>query len=93
MYQTYIADITIDAKDIILRSLLLKHLVFSGNCTKLSENGDQGNKVKTKEVKVWSWIFSFSNVYASDLSYVFMDEINFTLLELCVGCLITFNKL
>ena len=93
MYRTYITDITVSAKDIILRSLLLKRLVFSGNCTNLCENGDQGNKVKTKEVKAWSWIFSFSNVYASDLSYVFMDEMSFTLLELGAGCLTTFNKL
>ena len=93
MYRTYITDITVSAKDIILRSLLLKRLVFTGNCTNLCENGDQGNKVKTKEVKALSWIFSFSNVYASDLSYVFMDEMSFTLLELGAGCLTTFNKL
>ena len=42
----------------------------------LSENGDQGNKIKTKEVEVWSWIFSFSIVYASNLSHVFMDKMN-----------------
>ena len=90
VYQTYITEFTVIAKDIILRLLLWKRLVFSGNCTNLS---DQGNKVKTKEVELWSWIFSFSNVYASELSYIFMDEINFSLLELCAGCLTIFSKL
>ena len=42
----------------------------------LSENGDQGNKIKIKEVEVWSWIFSISSVYASNLSHVFMDKMN-----------------
>ena len=42
---------------------LWKRLLDSGNCTNLSENGDQGNKVKAEEVEVWSWIFSFSSVY------------------------------
>ena len=42
----------------------------------LSENGDQGNQVMAKEVEVWSWIFSFSSVYASNLSYIFMDKMN-----------------
>ena len=50
MQQTYIKDITVNCKDIILRSLLWKRLLDSGNCMNLSENGDQGNKVKDKEV-------------------------------------------
>ena len=34
----------------------------------LSENGEQGNKVKAKEDEIWnSRRFLFSNVYASDL--------------------------
>ena len=53
-----------------------KRLLNSGNCMNLSGNGDQGNKVKTKEVEVWSWIFSFSSVYASNLSHIFMDKMN-----------------
>ena len=50
MQQTYIKDITVNCKDIILRSLLWKRLLDSGNCMNLSENGNQGSKVKTKEV-------------------------------------------
>ena len=50
MQQTYIKDITVNCKDIILRSLLWKRLLDSGNSMNLSENGDQGNKVKDKEV-------------------------------------------
>ena len=53
-----------------------KRLLNSGNCMNLSGNGDQGNKVKTKEVEVWSWIFSFSSVYASNLSHIFIDKMN-----------------
>ena len=44
---------------------------------KLSENGDQDNKVKVKKVEVWSLIFSFSSDYASNLSYAFMNKMNF----------------
>ena len=50
MQQTYIKDITVNCKDIILRSLLWKRLLDSGNSMNLSENGDQGNKVNDKEV-------------------------------------------
>ena len=50
---------------------------LSENLTNLSENGEQGNKVNAKKVQVWKQKkFLFSNVYASDLSYVFMDEMN-----------------
>ena len=50
---------------------------LSENLANLIENGEQVNKVKAKEVEVWNQKkFSFSNVYASDLSYVFMDEMN-----------------
>ena len=52
MLQTYVIDITVNDKDIILRSLLRKRLLNSGNCMKLSENGDQDNKVKVKKVEV-----------------------------------------
>ena len=37
MQQTYIKDITVNCKDIILRSLLWKRLLDSGNCMNLSE--------------------------------------------------------
>ena len=77
MLQTYATDITVNDKDIILRSLLRKRLLNSGNCMKLSENGDQDNKVKVKKVEVWSLIFSFSSDYASNLSYAFMNKMNF----------------
>ena len=77
MLQTYVTDITVNDKDIILRSLLRKRLLNSGNCMKLSENGDQDNKVKVKKVEVWSLIFSFSSDYASNLSYAFMNKMNF----------------
>ena len=66
MLQTYITDITVNGKDTILSSLLQK---------RLSKNRDLGNKVKTKEVEVQSWIFSFLSVYASNLSYV-LDKMN-----------------
>ena len=77
MLQTYATDITVNDKDIILRSLLRKRLLNSGNCMKLSENGDQDNEVKVKKVEVWSLIFSFSSDYASNLSYAFMNKMNF----------------
>ena len=54
-----------------------KLLLDSGYCTNLSENGEQGNKVKAKEVEVWKQKrSSFSNVYTSDFSYIFMDGID-----------------
>ena len=50
---------------------------LSENLANLIENGEQVNKVKAKEVEVWNQKkFSFSNVCASDLNYVFMDEMN-----------------
>ena len=50
---------------------------LSENLTNLSENGEQGNKVKAIKVEVWKQKKNlFSNTYASDLSYVFMDEMN-----------------
>ena len=61
MQQTYITDKTVIGKN-ILRSLLWKRSLDSGNCMNLSENGDQCNSVKTKEFEVWSWISSFSSV-------------------------------
>ena len=51
MLQTYVTDITVNDKDIILRSLLRKRLLNSGNYMKLSENGDQDNMVKVKKVE------------------------------------------
>ena len=61
----------------ILRSLLWKLLLDSGRCTNSSESGEQGNKVKAKEVEVWNQKrLLLSDVYAGDLIYVFMDEMN-----------------
>ena len=62
MQQTYITDIIMNGKDILRMNL--------------SENGDEGKKVKAKEVEAWSWIFFFASVHASSLSYAFMEKIN-----------------
>ena len=53
---------------------------LSENLANLSENGEQGNKAKAKQ-RSWCLkpkkIFVFKwNVYSSDLSCVFMDEMN-----------------
>ena len=58
-----------------------RDLYYSGNCTILYENRKIKIKGKAKEVeerktKRDQERFSFSNVNAYDLSYVFMDEIN-----------------
>ena len=55
-YNWHVADLYCrhysNGKGIILRSLLWKRLLHSGNCMNLRENGDQGNKEKAKEVGV-----------------------------------------
>ena len=75
---------------------------LSENLTNFSENGEQGTKVKAIEVEVWNQKkISFLYVYASNLSYVFMDEMNLLYynivyrlwLELCAKSLTAFNKL
>ena len=62
---------------LLLSLFLLLFLLDSGNCRNSCENEEIKIKVKAKEVKVWDQErFSFSNVYACNLSYVFMDEMN-----------------
>ena len=52
MWQTYVTDITVNARDIILRSLSSKLLVDSGNFTNSCENGEIKIKVEAKEVNI-----------------------------------------
>ena len=90
MQQGHITDITVNAKGIILRT---QYLLDSGNCTNLSKNVTRQRSKKLKfETKKR---FSFSSVYTSDLSYVFMDEMNL-LYQTCVPKvqlhLISFNE-